>query len=107
MSDKRNGKHQEILEKAIRKAIEHGWQDNGWLSFVNKTILGEGDSLEVSSLIFNHDFAKSLWGDFPTPIFSPADPNLATNNYFIPKWQSRLMQMVIAEDPIKYLGENM
>lgn len=103
-----------ILEKAIQKAIDGGWKHrNGWtylanyrkkaplnsVQFADET--GEVWHMPVETLIFNHDFAKALWGEeYPSKVES------AVNRGF-KFWQSRLMMMVIADDPIKYLGQNL
>lgn len=113
----------EILEKAIQKAIDGGWKQE-WLLLHGNTknkdevfkkwlhnVMDGYDGYRniyydydeficISEIIFNHDFAKALWGeeiidwvnDFDSLCFS--------------KWQSNLMKMVISEDPIKYLGDN-
>lgn len=68
--------------------------------------------------IFNHEFAKALWGeeeckyciekysDDKTPETHFAHNIDGDYNYEIPAWQYHLREMVIAENPIKYLGEN-
>lgn len=102
--------NQEILEKAIQKAIDGGWRPiNAWVSpktnyewreredyggyyILCKKYIHDKESESYESaeqLIFNHDFAKALW----------QDPDYGT-------WHHHLQNMVIAEDPIKYLGEN-
>lgn len=67
--------------------------------------------------IFNHDFAKAIWPDIslqgaevlidenvpPNMLYSmPAAPLTAKK-----PWQFHLQQMVIADDPIAYLGEHL
>jgi hypothetical protein len=47
-------------------------------------------------LIYNHDFARALWGE------GPADQDLPAMH----KWEEHLMHMVIAKDPIAYLAEH-
>lgn len=115
--------NQEILEQAIQKAIDSGYElvkNPDWLWKV-----GEGTAtglcihivpdekkvglityisypINYERIIFNHDFAKALWGGckFCNPSagrFTKDHPN---------HWQSILQQMVIAGNPIKYLGEN-
>lgn len=120
----------EILEKAIQKAID-GWWDVFATECLQLTIFestykdredkdnyysdAPHDGLfldvrrhgyySVNDLIFNHDFAKALWGEkklvvpAKTFVWRP-DPKIFGG------WQYHLQQMVIAEDPIKYLGEN-
>lgn len=122
---------QEILTKAIEQAIAGGWEaqplggTDMWPEFsglerqhVIKLLLdGDGDLAEpYRIIIFNHDFAKALWGEAPDHIGYGYKYNIKHNPYFdeaefsidmkAPTWQLKLVQMVIAEDPIKYLGEN-
>lgn len=131
--------NKEILEKAIKLAIDGGL---GWTNPVVDT----GDELgsihsglmcrfndelmNVESVIFNHDFAKALWGeehkpfaliwarlsdkDALLPYFNPTVPKddpkqvmWAVENHQILAWQWHLQRMVVAEDPIKYLGDNL
>lgn len=108
--------NQEILQKAIQKAIAGGWSDynsleslklisttantitlEGWVEYVEEGQIDESKTeitFNYKELIYNHDFAKSLWG-YESGMF--LDP---------PVWQQHLKQMVIADDPIKYLGEH-
>lgn len=110
--------NQEILTKAIEKAI-----DGGWIFFEDCTLLPTKDWIIPNSftvwnsylndkvhipqqcVIFNHGFAKALWG---------AGQQQGLKHYSIEKdvvlplkrWEYYLQQMVIADDPIQYLGEN-
>lgn len=105
-----------ILEKAIQKAIDGGWKmpfgSNGHK--IQKYVESRPESIvfgykedwqdeyhleghwSIPELIFNHDFAKALWNEEykKWPL------------YKIKNYEFHLQQMVIAEDPIKYLGEN-
>jgi hypothetical protein len=115
--------NKQILEKAIQKAIDGGWQvssDKGEDEYrVYEDVLGKlkidnSDDREINAetIIFNHKFAKALWGDYE----SSGDPyavrdrggNIQLNvpNPLNKGWKHHLQQMVIADDPIKYLGEN-
>lgn len=115
MSDK------EILEKAINGK----WRptetpsSNGWIiSWVNDHTIGlqnatvKNDTasihytltLNIYELIFSHDFAKSIWPE-PTSKRYMFFKALASDYSF--RWQYHLQQMVIASDPIKYLGEHL
>lgn len=129
--------NQEILEKAIQKAIDGGWSP-GWLDrrpvvswgVQYATDYDDGEGVMVfgyhaksnastwffplKELIFNHDFAKALWGDGTNNIkvnddgtLSPIDPTKPTKFTTLLDYKDHLQQMVIAEDPIKYLGENL
>jgi len=124
----------EILEQAIQKAIDGGFTQSKyfyigippkvsvWMGGEGKlsvsqafssvpsslrVVFNSGISIHeypIEALIFDHDFAKCLWGDYNTDYllyyqFTAIEPHLLA-------WQYHLQQMVIAEDPIKYLGEN-
>lgn len=92
MSDK------EILEKAIQKAIDGGWVIS------NAALLGEIAS--TRDILFNHEFAKALFGTENPYEISRTEDGLHTHTFGGPAWQFHLQQMVIAEDPIAYLGVN-
>lgn len=112
--------NQEILEKAIQKAIDGGWtsgkyeldslhnppkikpaddSDNKILQLITNNIMFK---MARDRVIFNHAFAKALWPE-PKDV---AERINRKNGGFIPSWQYHLQQMVISDDPIKYLGEN-
>ena len=117
----------EILTKAIQKAIDGGWEQGKNLHVDDtgspfrmypESSLGSthiyGHDTSIKEIIFNHDFAKALWGDWnivETGRIYNADGSLdgaGTVTSFSGKiWQYHLQQMVIAEDPIKYLGEHL
>lgn len=95
-----------ILSKAIEKAIAGGWKPN-----IDAQDFLDGEQFTEEGFIFNHDFAKALWGEYKPeeiPIGRPADGKYPDNltHRGLRKWQYHLQQMVIADDPIKYLGEN-
>lgn len=101
--------NQQILEKAITKAIDGGWTGcNITHSTAEKWHVGSyglciywttgGNSYyDTNVVIFDHGFAKALWGE------STRFHGYTLN---IPKWQMHLQKMVIAADPIKYLGDH-
>lgn len=118
---------EETLTAAVTKASKNGWlcpvpnfkevEYHGGTAPV--CLRGEGmHVMALNSLLYDHDFAKALWGEYPDievhmmpvidfgitegrTITAIANP---THNY--KKWQYHLQQMVIADDPIKYLGAN-
>lgn len=102
--------NQQILEKAISKAIDGGWTPTMQINRLEvglkqpwKThdyMTSTGWWYTVNDLIFNHSFCKALWGEenFMRYDGDTLDP--------LKMWQYHLQQMVISEDPIKYLGEN-
>lgn len=110
--------HREILEKSIRKAIDNGFRYRGykqfkvyvpdlnWIEF-NDLPLATHVSLEPYSLIFNHDFAKALWGEHTETMIVQNNTLNVKQVIDMDGWRYHLQQMVIAEDPIKYLGYNL
>lgn len=125
--------NQEILEKAIQKAIDGGWNGKQYLTWMREEFFGGGGFNDYASVIFSHDFAKALWGElrdvsgykhylegeyFNDPTveeykqLSEDDREYKSWSYYAPVfdklgWRFHLQQMVIADDPIKYLGENL
>lgn len=98
--------HQEILERAIQKAIDGGWNYESfgsvdhWLrknaSTKAKAEIVYGNiSGRKYEFIFNHEFAKALW------------PELRDEYGVYSDWRTHLAQMVISDDPIAYLGEHL
>jgi hypothetical protein len=117
--------HQQIITKAIEQAIAGGWKQPANLTFASHdefVVYLDGLStpsdmkwlkFKVNELLFNHDFAKALWGEIP-PIETHQELNRFNDNMDLKfryvqgttMWEYHLQQMVIAEDPIKYLGEH-
>ena len=65
----------------------------------------------TKQIIFNHEFAKVIWGDevyvklkIPHPLYDDSEPNTLQ---IVPIWQYHLMQMVIAPNAVEYLGEHL
>lgn len=118
--------NQQIIEKAIRLAIDGGWDAYGWpnwkvwgedtVMFYDKAQeeddtkwVRRGNELELSTIIFNHEFAKALWGE-QKPLENGEYPPTVIMYKGKPVWHPwsyHLQRMVIADDPIKYLGENL
>lgn len=115
--------NQQILEQAIQKAIDGGWKAEIVKGNILKrghisTTLEAGNWLEPYPFIFNHDFAKALWGENGHTCPDVFNDSTCINcgqkgagthsddSFAEPCWSSHLQQMVLAEDPIKYLGEN-
>lgn len=99
----------EILEKAIQKAIEGGWDYGGSQKFtvasaalVEMHYENSSDDLQLETIIFNHQFAKALWGEKWLKSTGEGLGDYEKND----GWKHHLQQMVIADDPIEYLGEN-
>jgi len=112
--------NKEILEQAITKAIAGGYR---YWDYPEEELTVEsfyhyfGDDhggLLVNDIIFNHDFAKALWGEATWMLTDMGDwvspsnyDGLTLGSQELPAWQYHLQQMVIADDPIQYLGENL
>lgn len=94
--------HEEILRKAYQMALDHGLGDSQIVEKIGGGFLYTQDN-EYYRVIFNHDFAKALWGDNEVIVYSDTYEDI---HEYLPNWQYHLQQMVIANDPIKYLGEN-
>ena len=86
----------EILIKAVEEAVEHGYDPSRKLHTFEAPL----------DLIFSHDFAKAFWG---VKRHSSATCNVCDS--FIGQedvdlcWQWNLQQMVLEDDPIKYLSK--
>lgn len=96
--------NKEILEKAIQKAIDGGWVYTLEPNFSPEKIASIMDvnSVRRAGIIYSHDFAKALWGEGEWK--TEMSGLIFTNG--LTKWQRHLQNIVIAEDPVKYLGEN-
>lgn len=121
----------EILEKAIHKAIDGGWDIVDYTSSKDKHKIFNRDfevredggiyskgpyrcmecgkpDYTVEEIIFNHSFAKALWGNnFMFVEQHNTTPIGGIARLKLPVWQVHLQQMVISDDPIDYLGENL
>jgi predicted RNA-binding protein len=125
---------QETINKAIEKTMANGWEpvfdfgnqeekaeswkvDGDEIIWKVKTKLGNTFDFKENylQLIYNHHFAKALWGEdriftVTYEVMNGVDfdnhPTYRSVTTGIKTWQYHLQQMVIADDPIKYLGEN-
>ena len=126
---------QEILERVIQKALDRGWKPRSWkledgqelydeeiCNFdiyrygIKKVTFFNEDAVRffipVWEIIFNHDFAKALWGNghSPTVVVSRYESTDTRKSYVTelgPMYMWHLQQMAIAADPVKYLGEQL
>lgn len=115
---------QQVLEQAIQKALTNGWEHSGKLSYITPgcyiewqyqdQITGLVDTLSehFREVLFDHDFAKALWGEEPFARTTSPHPDYELSAdvdelVYLTNWQYHLQQMVIAEDPIEYLAEHM
>lgn len=93
--------NQEILTKAIELAIAGGWN----IKPTGIIVSPNTDLVRLAPMfIFNHDFAKSIW---PKGHCDKQELlNFDDGSRHIEHYLYHLQMMVIAADPIKYLGEN-
>lgn len=120
----------EVLTKAIQKAIDGGYEPDSIENVTSfKATIRNGqawvrwfndDGLEViqdiEHVIYSHDFANALWPDTVGKTVHESEETIEDERGKVhrkdvwevdcPAWQYHLQQMVIADDPIKYLGEN-
>lgn len=119
-----------ILGKAIQKAIDGGWQKDdeyGIREVISVEYFPKSKSLNIHcmggksgtipsikctqlvNVIFSHDFAKALWPPYTyeemlseRARFTLIDSLAKVQD----RWVGHLKEMVVAEDPIRYLGEH-
>ena len=94
--------NKQILETAIQKAIDGGW-NNTW---DKDTVASFMIDYKPERYIYSHEFAKAIWGSEYVPNGYGALNSTKNNAVLIPAYHFHLQRMVIAEDPIAYLGDN-
>jgi hypothetical protein len=95
----------EILLKAIQKAVDSGLPglpEINRIDYYDGVMRLEHDGHNSWLSIFNHDFARALWGEKWLKSTGPGLGEYEAND----GWKHHLQNMVIADDPIKYLGDN-
>ncbi len=120
--------NQEILEKAIIKAAEAGWElpgfkmlphDDyvveedttylpGWFEKTGNFILridGSVNPMHINQVLFDKGFAMALWGR--RCIACEDRVSHGHGPLLNERWQYHLQQMVISPDPITYLGAHL
>lgn len=75
-----------ILKLSIEKAVGNGFVCKNWQVLDFK-------GYKAKSIIFSHDFAKAFW---------KGNPLCHKCSY---KWQHHLKEMVLEENPVKYLEQ--
>lgn len=116
---------QQVLEKAIQQAMDGGWRPFSDREFKNVRVehWQEGGMVEVAlidsdiigahlqwvreleGIIFNHDFAKALWGEgwaFFTE--GQSGDTLPSGNYI--NWKGHMANMAVSVKPLNYLRKN-
>lgn len=113
----------EILERAIQMAIENGWDATNFETLKSSyhhpeeseflDLLGDWHNISPYDIIFNQDFAKSLWGDWRkyghsvVAVYQGNKHGIApiTLSLTVPQFHQQMM--LVSADPIKYLGEHL
>lgn len=102
--------NEQILKKAIEKAVENGWNaPKDW-----KEIFRWTPKICYWSIIFSHDFAKEFFGKKPIRWFyagekgkmeiNPLHPDWITvSGWKLENWQYHIQIMVLEKEPLKYL----
>ncbi len=132
--------HKEILEKAIKKAEANGWmplkdiptlqidQWRGDHAVEVAVLFGDHQEItwvrELEGIIFNHDFAKALWGEDKEVWYCNNEMGCSNDSleempdkpcfcgwwgyrkHTVHPYQLHLQAMVISDDPIEYLERN-
>lgn len=102
----------EIIDKAVSIAIK-----NGFDPFTYENMFDYNSEYIPEMLLYNKDFAKALFGDYQIEhdiaVLEDEDDMTAsiagfasTKPYMLTAWQYHLQNMVISDNPIKYLGDN-
>jgi hypothetical protein len=108
---------QEVLTRLFERVIKDGWRfplgpDFLPINIIESTrgmtysLWNHGDyeaweEVAVEAIIYNHDFAKALWGDE----YKWWRTSFAEESSYVEAWQHHLSEMVIADDLIQYLRE--
>jgi len=97
--------NEQILKKAIKKAVKNGFEDRySELTDYEFDLLMGLNGFEDKErplyfrAIFSHDFAKTFWGNAD---FESIHGEMACYKV----WQFHLQLMVLEKDPIKYLEQ--
>ena len=90
--------NEEILKRVIEKVVKNGYEKGGAIVFGQVVPL-----TPHSSFIFSHDFAKAFWGEEPMCEPWKKDFGEEHGNCGQIKWEWHLQQMVLEEEPLKYL----
>ena len=99
--------NENILKKAIKKAVK-----NGWKNWIPKQIFNEPNYANkpwVYKVIFSHDFNKALWGKKLMSVnidkYLDNEGERAINcsggaeaEFILPAWQFHLQQLVVLSE---------
>ena len=97
-------RNSEILEKALEKARKKGYNKDVF----NGPCAHEGfylDGTNYYAIIFDKDFMKAIWGT--SSKFLPTSPTHFHIGSDCVLWEWHGKQMLLAEEPLKYLEKNL
>ena len=100
---------QDKLTKLITLAVENGIELTDHLSgYGNCHWNTKGEMTEVDlNILFNHDFAKAIWGEESTCTCCASTSGMCTCEWnVLPCYQYHLTQAVISDDLLTYFWEN-
>ena len=108
----KNMTNEEILKKAIEKAEKNGFELSAHLISLD-TALGHIETsfdticfLSKEKIIFNHKFAEALWGyEWVLTGEIEGCKKCRTIEKGMRKWRYHLQQMVLKEEPLKYIEQ--
>jgi len=89
--------NEQILKKAIEKAVENGWDPTLYRDVFDNWV-GDGLDDEYYIIIFSHSFAKAFWGEEKIH-----DDKFVMIEGMQTAWKYHLQQMVLEEQPLKYI----
>lgn len=107
------------LQALTQKAVESGFDGDDYMFDTelvlraNTLVIGGDEGIHVFALIFNHDFAKALFGEGELELYYDkalvdAQFKLFGGTIFssigtLPAFQAHVMLASVADDPIEYL----
>ena len=100
-------KDEEIIKKAVERAVENGYMLEGLdkdfrVKEYEKDIVvhSDGDWFSMSYIIFSHSFAKAFWGE--EEVTGMRVVGFDEKHKW--RWfEYHLMRMVLEEEPLKYI----
>ena len=93
--------NEQILKKAIEKAVENGWDRivSGRRYAVDEVFM----NWDTVNIIFSHSFAKAFWGQEEACQKEHSQEDFVGGYCDKQMWQYHLAQMVLEEEPLKYI----
>ena len=104
---------EEILRKAIEKAVNNGWNEGKQLidftyfgsflepfediKFEHPFIEVDGEDIHTNVILFDHKFAKAFFGEFTINRIGPGMGKVS--------WKFHLPILVLEEHPLQYLAK--